>query len=112
MKDKEGSDYSTKEIIAFFVIIAVSILVGIASDNYWGGIITFLVLGLIAIMVHIQMRAHKTKPIAQKLLKQERPNKAELDKCIDDLGGSAIGDEESKELIRRLMAKRDELENS
>jgi F0F1-type ATP synthase assembly protein I len=55
MKDKE---WSNKEIIAIFVILAVSILVGIAS-NYVGGIITFLVLGLIAVMTHIQMRAHK-----------------------------------------------------
>lgn len=107
MKDKGKSEFSTKEIITFFVIASVSILVGIASDNYWGGIITFLVLGLIFVMVHIQMRAHKTKPIARELLKQENPSKVELDKCIDDLGGSAIGDEESKELIRRLMAKRD-----
>jgi len=105
MKDK---GWSNKEIIAIPVILAVSILVGIAS-NYIGGIITFLVLGLIAVMTHIQMRAHKTKPIAEKLLKQEKPSKAELDKCIDDLGGSAIGDEESKELIRKLMAKRDQL---
>ena len=105
MKDKE---WSNKEIIAFFVIVVISILIGIASDNYWGGIITFLVLGFFAAMVHIQMRAHRTKPFARELLSQERPSKAELDKCINTLGGSAIGDEESKELIRKLMAKRDE----
>ena len=98
--------------IAFLVIIAVSILIGLASGNYWGGIITFLVLGLIALIFGTQMRAHNMKPVARELLKQEAPSKAELDKCIDDLGGSAIGDEESKELIRRLMAKRDELENN
>ena len=101
-----------KGIIAFLVIIAISILVGIASDNYWGGIITFMVLGLIAVVVHTQIRAHKTKPIARELLKQEGLSKAELDKCIDDLSGPIIGDEENKELIRRLMAKRDELENN
>jgi len=104
MKDKE---WSNKEIIAFFVIVVISVLVGMAT-NYIGGIITFLVLGFFAVMFHMQMKAHRTKPFARELLKQERPNKAELDKCISDLGGSAIGDEESKELIRKLMAKRDE----
>ena len=111
MKNKKGNEGSAKEMIIFSVIIVISVIVGLAS-NYLGGIITFFVLGLFFAMYHTQMRAHKTKPVAEKLLKQEKPNRAELDKCIDDLGGSPIGDEESKELIRRLMAKRDELENS
>lgn len=112
MKSKEGRDYSWKEIIAFFVIIAVSILVGIASDNHWGGITTFLALGLIALMIHIQMRARKPKPIVRELLKQNEPSRIGLDKCIGNLGGPAVGDEESKELIRRIMAKGDELETN
>lgn len=106
MKNKTG-------MIAFFVliaIIAISILVAAAYDNYLMGIIMFLVLAFIGVMVYMQFHAEHTKPTALKLLKQENPEKAALDKCIDDLGGSAIGDEESKELIRRLMAKRDELE--
>lgn len=111
MKDKKGTEYSTKEGIVFSVIIGISVLVGIAS-NYLGGIITFFVLGLFFAIGHIQMRADKTKPIATKLLSQKTPSKEELDKCIADLGGAQVGDEESKELIRRLMAKRDELENS
>ena len=96
-----------KGIIAFFVIIAVSILIGMAT-NYIGGIITFLVLGFIAVMVSGQYRAQGMKPVARKLLRQEKPNEVELDKCIEALGGSALNDTESKELIRGLMAKRDE----
>jgi len=97
-------------VIAFFVVVAISVLIGIASGNYWGGIITFLVLGLITAMASMQYRAHGAKPIARKLLKQENPSIAEVDKCIQDLGGSGLNDTESKELIRKLMAKRDELE--
>ena len=96
-------------LIAFFVVIAISVLIGIASDNHWGGIITFLVLGLIALIVGMQYRAHGAKSTARKLIEHENPTKAELDKCIQQLGGSAINDTESKELIRKLMAKRDEL---
>jgi len=95
-------------VIAFFVVIAISVLIGMAT-NYIGGIITFLVLGLITAMGSMQYRAHGAKPIARKLLEQENPNIVEVDKCIKDLGGSGLGDEESKELIRRLMAKRDNL---
>jgi len=100
-----------KGIIAFFVIVVVSILIGMAT-NYIGGIITFLVLGLFAVIIAGQFRAHNTKPIALELLKQEKPDRAKLDKCISDLGGSALNDTESKELIRKLMAKRDEIENN
>ena len=94
--------------IAFVVVIAISVLIGMAT-NYIGGIITFLVLGLIVAIGSMQYRAHGAKPIARKLLEQENPGIAEVDKCIQDLGGSGLNDEESKELIRRLMAKRDEL---
>lgn len=97
-----------KRVIAFFVIVAISVLIGL-STNYWGGIITFLVLGLIAAIIDMQYRAHGAKPIARKLLEHENPNIAEVDKCIKDLGGSGLSDEESKELIRRLMAKREHL---
>ena len=98
-------------VIAFFVVIAISVLIGMAT-NYIGGIITFLVLGLITAMASMQYRAHGAKPIARKLLEQGNPNMAEVDKCIKDLGGAGLSDEESKELIRRLMAKRDELGNN
>jgi len=97
-----------KGIIAFFVIVVVSILIGMAT-NYIGGIITFLVLGLITVIIDMQYRAHGAKPIARKLLEQENPGMAEVDKCIQDLGGSGLNDTESKELIRKLMARRDEL---
>lgn len=100
-----------KRVIAFFVIVAISVLIGMAT-HYIGGIITFLVLGLFAAIIDMQYRAHGAKPIARKLLEQEKPNIVEVDKCIKDLGGSGLGDEESKELIRRLMAKRDELGNN
>jgi F0F1-type ATP synthase assembly protein I len=69
MKDKE---WSNKEIIAIFVILAVSILVGIAS-NYIGGIITFLVLGLIAAVTHIQMRAHKKNRLPRSFSSKKNP---------------------------------------
>ena len=100
-----------KKAITFIIIVAISVLVGIASDNYWGGIITFVVLGLIALVVYAQMRAHGTKPIAREVLKKERPTIVELDKCINALGGSSIGDEETKELTRKLIAKRGQLEH-
>ena len=97
-----------KGIVAFFAIVAVSVLIGMAT-HYIGGIVTFLVLGLIAAIVTGQYRAHNTKPIALELLKQENPSEAELSKCIEALGGSSLNDTESKELIRKLMAKRDAL---
>lgn len=101
--------YSRKEIIVFSAIIVISVLVGIGS-NYLGGIITFFVLGLFFAIGRTQIHAQKTKPVARELLRQKHPSSADLDKCIADLRGSETGDEESKELIRRLMAKRDELE--
>lgn len=97
-----------KRLIAFFVIVAISVLIGLAF-NYWGGIITFLVLGVIAVIIDMQYRAHGAKSVAKKLLQQDVPNLPDVDKCIKDLGGAGLNDEESKELIRRLMAKRDEL---
>ena len=96
--------------IAFFVVIILSILTGMTT-NYIGGIITFLVLGLITAMASMQYKAHGAKPIARKLLQQENPGIAEVDKCIQDLGGSGLNDTESKELIRKLMSKRDEIEH-
>jgi hypothetical protein len=95
--------------IMFLIVIVISVLIGIGSGSYWGGIITFLVLGLIATIIDMQYRAHGAKPIARKLLEQENPSIVEVDKCIKDLGGSGLNDTECKELIRRLMAKRDEI---
>ena len=53
-------------VIAFFVVVAISVLIGIASGNYWGGIITFLVLGLITANGQYAIQGTWSKAYCQK----------------------------------------------
>jgi len=96
-----------KLITGSLIIISLSIFIGLISSTYWHGIILFVILGIGWLIAWSQIYAHGVKPLARKLLEQEHPNKADLDKYIGIL--EASNDEEARDLIRRLIAKRDEL---
>lgn len=113
MKEKQSIWIS----ISVLVVIGVSVFAGFLfmpigdnGFNFIAFIFVFIPLMLILGAVGVRTSANKAKITAQDLLKQENPDKKVLNQTIKALDLPTLGaTEETKDLTRKLIAKRDQL---
>lgn len=94
-----------KGFITFLLMVGISTFFGVAYSNPLLAILIFMFLWIIVATAQRWKREDRAKVAAKQLLKKELPDKIQLDKTIQGL--SSADDEESRELVRRLMAKQD-----
>lgn len=96
-----------KGFITFLLMAAISAFFGLVYSNILMSILIFMFLWVIVATFQVWKREDRAKSTAKQLLKKERPDKTQMSLTIEHL--SSADDEESRELVRRMMAKQDQL---